>query len=98
MTKKATRVLSFVLMLVSTIWSVSCASSPVDSVPALENRTLRISRDLPGFEYQYTICVKQVLFICTQTQMKKETYDLRDEVVRLQLINMGFVVRVREKP
>jgi hypothetical protein len=98
MTRKATRVLSFALMLVSTIWSVSCASSPVDSVPALENRTLRISSEIPGFEYQYNVCVKQVLFICTQTQMKKETYDLRDEVVRRHLIDMGFVVRVRERP
>jgi hypothetical protein len=30
--------------------------------------------------------------------MKKETYDLRDEVVRRKLIDMGFVARVREKP
>jgi hypothetical protein len=29
--------------------------------------------------------------------MKKETYDLRDPVMRKQLIDMGFVLKVREK-
>lgn len=95
--KKSTRLMLTGMMLLSITWSLSCASQPLDSLPRLENRTLRLSPDIPGFEYQYEECVKKVLFICTQTQMKKETYDLRDEVVRRQLIAMGFVAKVREK-
>jgi hypothetical protein len=30
--------------------------------------------------------------------MKKDLYDLADPVVRKQLVDMGFVLRVREKP
>lgn len=67
------------------------------SPPALELRTLRLSPDLPGFEYQYEVCVSHFIW-CTKYEMKKETYDLRDEKVRKQLIDMGFVLRVREKP
>lgn len=78
--------------------SLSCASWPMPSVPELPNRTLRISSDIPGFEYQYEICIKRVFGICTKKRMQKDTYDLRDEAVRGQLIAMGFVARVREKP
>lgn len=96
--RNSIRILLFGAMLFSTISSVSCASSALDSPPVLESRTLRLSPDFPGFEYQYQVCIKQILFVCTQTQMKKETYDLRDEAVRKQLIAMGFVAKVREKP
>lgn len=96
--RKRTRRMLTGAMLLSTTWSLSCASAPLDSPPRLEARTLRLSPDFPGFEYQYQVCVKQVLFICTQTQMKKETYDLRDEIVRRKLIDMGFALKVREAP
>lgn len=71
---------------------------PAHSAPALENRTLRISPDIAGLEYQYWVCVKRFLGICTRTEMKKELYDLTDIAVRKKLIDMGFVARVREKP
>jgi hypothetical protein len=41
--------------------------------------------------------VKKVVGICVKKQMKKETFDLRDPLVRQRLIDMGFVARVRER-
>lgn len=78
--------------------SSSCASWLLASPPSLELRTLRLSLEIPGFEYQYEVCVKKILGICTKSEMKKEVYDLRDAEVRKQLVAMGFVARVREKP
>lgn len=69
----------------------------MDSPPALELRTLRISPDLAGFEYQYSVCSKKFFVICTEHKMVKETYDLTDKKIRQQLIDMGFVARVRDK-
>jgi hypothetical protein len=63
----------------------------------LENRTLRISLDFPGFEYQYEICVKKFLGICVKYRMEKETYDLRDVEIRKKLNAMGFVAKVRDR-
>lgn len=85
-------------MLSLIIWSLSCASSPLHSPPALENRTLRLSPEIPGFEYQYEVCASRFLGTCTKKKMVKETYDLRDPEVRKHLIAMGFVLKVREKP
>ncbi len=96
--KNTTKALSTVLMLSSMVFSLSCTSLPAHSAPALENRTLRISPDIAGLEYQYWVCVKRFLGICTRTEMKKELYDLTDIAVRKKLIDMGFVARVREKP
>lgn len=76
----------------------SLRADSFDSPPSLDNRTLRLSPDLPGFEYQWEECVKHFLWICTKQEMKKEFYDLRDAVVRKQLIDMGFILKVREKP
>lgn len=77
----------------------ACTSlAEIESPPALENRTLRISSDLAGFEYQWRECVKSGLFgRCREWAMRKETFDLTDLKVREQLIHMGFVARVREK-
>lgn len=77
--------------------SSTFACSAIALLPSLELRTLRISKEIAGFEYQYEICVKKFLGICTKKQMKKEFYDLNDPVIRKQLIDMGFVARVREK-
>lgn len=96
--KNITSRLALGLMLFSITLSLSCASSQLASVPALENRTLRISLERPGLEYSYLVCVHEVLGICTKHEFKTETYDLTDQTVRDQLINMGFVVKVREKP
>lgn len=65
--------------------------------PSLERRTLRLSKDKPSFVYQYETCVKKLLFVCVETAMTVDEYDLTDSKVREQLINMGFVARVREK-
>lgn len=72
----------------------------MSSPPVLEQRTLRLDPNTAGFYYQYEgpNCVKQVLFICTQREMKRDTYDLRDQNVRNQLIARGFVAVVRQKP
>jgi hypothetical protein len=95
--KKQTRILPFVLMLSWIGLNSSCASLGPPSPPALENRTLRLSLEVPGFEYQFEECVKKVVGICVKKQMKKETFDLRDPLVRQRLIDMGFVARVRER-
>lgn len=42
-------------------------------------------------------CDASVLWICTHHPMKKDTYDITKADVRKQLIDMGFVLRVREK-
>lgn len=86
-----------VAMLFLTTLLLSCASLGIASLPALENRTLRISSEIAGFEYQYEACDHTVLGFCTRHKMVKETYDLTDPQIRVKLINMGFVARVREK-
>lgn len=92
-----TNLLICALMLFLITLSSSCASSRADSPPALENRTLRLSAEIPGFEYQYRVCVEKFLWFCTEKKMVKETFDLRNVEVRRKLIAMGFVARVREK-
>ena len=77
--------------------SLSCASSRLLGLPSLENRTLRISETIAGFEYQWEECDTKFIGICTKYKMVKETYDLNDIEVRKKLINMGFVLRVRDK-
>lgn len=66
-------------------------------MPQLENRTLDISEDLPGFEYRYWICTKRFLGICTRQELKVEKFDLNDADLRRRLIDMGFVAKVRER-
>lgn len=68
------------------------------SPPTLELRELRLSPDFPGFVYQYELCEKKFLGICTKKVWKIEKFDLTDAVVRKQLVDMGFTARVREKP
>lgn len=65
--------------------------------PTLENRTLRISEKVPGFEYQWMECVKPFLGFCRKWEVKVEYYDLSDPGVRSKLAAMGFVARVRDK-
>ncbi len=86
------------MMLSLIILNLSCASFATVSVPDLANRTLRISPDFAGFEYQYEVCLKEVLWICVRREMRKETFDLNDLETRKMLIAMGFVARVRERP
>lgn len=67
-------------------------------MPVLKNRTLRLSPDRPGLEYQYAECAKRFLGVCVESRTKKELYDLTDAATRKMLIDTGFVVRVLEKP
>lgn len=87
---------TFALTLFLTTFCLSCASLAIPLVPALEQRTLRISPDSASLEYQYEVCIKHKV-ICWKKGMKKDVYNLADPVVRKQLIDMGFVARVREK-
>lgn len=80
--------------------SVGCASVVADGdvVPALENRTLALSKTVPGFEYSWRECVKKNLFgRCTKLERRTEFYDLSVPEIREKLINMGFIGKVREK-
>lgn len=79
--------------------SLSCASSQLRLPPTLTARTLRISNkaDFAGFEYSYEVCAKEILGFCRKTEMKTDFYDLKDPVVKKQLQDMGFVLRVRDK-
>lgn len=85
-------------MLFLTISSSSCATLQQDLPPKLELRTLRLSTKVPGFEYQYEVCTKYFLGVCTRHNIQVDYYDLSDPKVRDQLINMGFVAMVRQKP
>lgn len=77
---------------------VGCATSQIVlPPPSLENRTLRISEDAPGFEYKWFECVRKFLGFCTEKAERKEIYDLTKKDVRQRLIAMGFVARVRNK-
>lgn len=76
-----------------------CASADVKPPPALELRTLEVSREVPGFEYSTRTCKKKGLFGgCREAVMHVEYYDLRDAEVRERLINTGFVGKVRAVP
>lgn len=77
----------------------ACAGTPTPITPvALENRSLLISTKVPGFEYPYAVCTKWFLGGCAQQQMQTDYYDLTDATVRAQLMNMGFVAKVRVNP
>lgn len=88
-------ILGAMLLLISS--NSSCASLPSPSLPQLENRTLRISLETPTLEYQYEDCVRKFVGICTKREMKKLVLDLTKREVRKELIDKGFVVKVREK-
>ena len=64
-------------------------------IPRLEQRTLRISRKIPGMEYKY--CVKYKFLSSKCKEWKIDYYDLTDEKIKDKLINMGFVLKVRSK-
>lgn len=84
-------------LLFFTLLLAGCASIQADTIPVLSNRTLRISESIPGFTYQYKVCAKKFIGFCTEHKMQIDVYDLRDPMVRKQLIDMGFVARVKEQ-
>jgi hypothetical protein len=89
---------TFLLISLLVASCASLAGPDYEKPPALENRTLRISAGMAGFEYSWRECVKRGIFgACRQWDMRKETYDLTDAATREKLIHMGFVARVKEK-
>lgn len=76
--------------------TVACAGAELDLLPALKLRTLKISPDFAGFEYQYEVCVSQFIW-CTHKEIRKDTYDLNDLAIRAKLRDMGFVAQVLEQ-
>ena len=83
------------MMLFSTTLLLSCASLAKPLIPRLEQRTLRISKKIPGMEYKY--CVKYKFLSSKCKEWKIDYYDLTDEKIKNKLINMGFVLKVRSK-
>lgn len=72
------------------------AETSLDKVPPMVERTLRISEDLSGFEYQYWVCKKRFI-ICLDKEMKIERWPFNDKVKIKALLDAGFVLRVRER-
>lgn len=64
----------------------------------MAQRTLELAEDFPGFVYYYEECTKKFLGICTKYELKRWAWDLSKPEVRKQLIDMGFVAKVRAKP
>lgn len=85
-------------MLLLMISSSSCSSVSATLLPTLENRTLWFDPDRPGLFYNHYVCVKKKLLGgCKDWQLETDRYDLTDPAVRKQLIDMGFVAKVRDK-
>lgn len=80
------------LLLIISLSNSACSSQQL--IPSLENRTLYIDPYLPGVHYEYEVCVKKFLFVCTKKEWVKDYYDFTDPKVRQQLIDMGFKLRV----
>lgn len=95
MKTKALNTLSVSFILGLFVWGCSTLSDVV--VPELPQRTLQISPDFAGFYYQWRHCEKWFFGSCRKWEIKQELYDLSDPGMRKQLIDMGFVVKVREK-
>jgi hypothetical protein len=65
----------------------------------LELRTLYLSLDEPSVYSTWRECAKKNLFgQCSRWEQKKEKLDLTDPAIRAKLVNMGFVMKVRELP
>jgi len=46
----------------------------------------------------YEDCVKKFWGMCTKKELKRWVWDLSKPEVRKQLIDMGFIAKVRAKP
>lgn len=62
--------------------------------PKLQQRKLRLSASVPGFEYEYDVCDNYILGICTKKHHQVEYYDLTIPTVKQQLMDAGFVAIV----
>lgn len=77
---------------------MSCASLDLQSPPTLALRKLEIDKRPGkfGFEYTWNECVRYFLG-CREWKTHVDYYDLQDPVMKKQLIDMGFVLQVRER-
>lgn len=59
-----------------------------------------MSKDLSGFQWTETICVKRFLGICTKKAIKlfKLEVEFKDKIQAKTFLDAGFVLEVRRKP
>lgn len=82
------------MMLLLIMLNEGCASSQIPSPPPLQETVfLRLCPDSAGACRSYEVCKKKVLGICTKKEWIEEKFDLTDEKIRNDLINMGFELR-----
>lgn len=75
--------------------SSSCAIYAKPLVPKLENRTLRIHPEKPGFYYEY--CTDYSFWTKKCQEWVTEFWDINNEADRMQLIHMGFKLKVHRR-
>ncbi len=80
------------------VFLLNSACASFANPPELTLRKLEISQDKPSLEYDYEVCIKKFIGICTKKEMKREYYDLTNPEVRKTLIDAGFIAVVRDKP
>ena len=81
------------LSIASLLITISCASKNL--IRPLRDRTLMISKD--GAKLYWQSCIKKTMFKKRCKEWHRDEYDLTKKEVREKLIDMGFVVRVRER-
>jgi hypothetical protein len=59
-----------------------------------------MARDCSGFVWQYNKCVKKLFGICFKSEIEqiKIEASFKDAAECAKLINMNFILKVREKP
>lgn len=76
---------------------IGCSSIALPSQPPqLKQRTLRLSLETVSLEYKYEVCNKKLIGICVSKKWVIDYYDLTKKEVRKELIDMGFVFKVRD--
>lgn len=83
------------LFLISSSLNLSCSALPL--APPLNQRTLEINPEKPGLIYRWKECVHKIIW-CVKYEDRVDEYDLTDPLIRQQLFDMGFVLKVREVP
>lgn len=74
----------------------SCATA--SQLPLLKNRSLEICKEHDGFCYGYYQCVQKFLGACIKKEYRTDKYLFSDKAQMQQFREMGFFLKVREKP
>jgi hypothetical protein len=77
-------------------FALSSCATPLP--PQLDSRTLRICPDFSGFCYQYPVCNKRFLGICTSERMYVEKIDFSDKEKIKELYDKRFVLKKLKNP